>query len=112
MQWVLKNKRLKKGKTYSLSSHFSFLVFGHYWRQSYENTKILHNLCLHFARQDGQDGKKMERKSRNLSDQNTKNQKTKIWDEPMVQKFRKSHKRIKTWIWEFRSSNFLLSNNI
>ena len=26
-------------------------------------TKLLHNLCLHFARQDGQDGKKTERKS-------------------------------------------------
>ena len=39
------------------SSHFSFLVFGHFWQQSYENTKILRNLCLHFARQDGQDGK-------------------------------------------------------
>ena len=35
--------------------------------------KILRNLFLHFARQDGQDGKK--------PDQNTKNQKTKIWDE-------------------------------
>ena len=32
---------------------FWFLVtFGN------EVTKILHNLCLHFARQDGQDGKK------------------------------------------------------
>ena len=40
------------------SSHFSFLVFGHFWRWSYENTKILHNLCLNFDRQDGQDGKK------------------------------------------------------
>ena len=40
------------------SSHFSFLVLGHFWQRSYENTKILHNLCLHFARQDGQDGKK------------------------------------------------------
>ena len=40
------------------SSHFSFLVFGHFWQRSYENTKILCNLCLHFARQDGQDGKK------------------------------------------------------
>ena len=39
------------------SSHFSFLVFGHFWRRNYENTKILHNLCLHFARQEGQDGK-------------------------------------------------------
>ena len=35
-----------------------FLVFGHFWQQSYQNTEILHNLCLHFARQDGQDGKK------------------------------------------------------
>ena len=35
------------------SSHFSFLVFGHFWLRSYENTKILRNLCLHFARQDG-----------------------------------------------------------
>ena len=40
------------------SSHFSFLVFGHFWRQIYKNTKVLCNLCLHFARQDGQDGKK------------------------------------------------------
>ena len=39
-------------------SHFSFLVFGHFWQQNYENTKILRNLCLHFGRQDGQDGKK------------------------------------------------------
>ena len=29
----------------------------------------------------GKTGKKPERKSRNKSDQNTKNQKTKIWDE-------------------------------
>ena len=47
------------------SSHFSFLVFCHFWLRSYENTKILRNLCLHFARQDGQDGKKTARKSRN-----------------------------------------------
>ena len=34
------------------SSHFGFLViFGD------EVTKILHNLCFHFARQDGQDRK-------------------------------------------------------
>ena len=32
------------------SSHFGNEV-------KYENTKILRNLCLHFARQDGQDGK-------------------------------------------------------
>jgi len=28
--------------------------------ESHENTKILHNLCLHFARQDGQDGKRQK----------------------------------------------------
>ena len=38
--------------------HFSFLVFAHFWQRSYENRKILHILCLHFARQDGEDGKK------------------------------------------------------
>ena len=32
--------------------------FGHFWGRSYENTKTLRNLCLHFARQDGQDRKK------------------------------------------------------
>ena len=46
-------------------SFIPFFVFGHFWRQSYKNTKTLCNLCLHFARQDGQDGKKTERKSRN-----------------------------------------------
>ena len=35
------------------SSHFSFLVFGHFWQRSSENTKTVRNLCLHFARQDG-----------------------------------------------------------
>ena len=44
----------------SHSFHFSFLVFCHFWQRSYENMKILHNLCFHFARQDGQDGKKPE----------------------------------------------------
>ena len=39
------------------SSHFSFLAFGHFWRQSHENKKKLPNLFLHFARQDGPDGK-------------------------------------------------------
>ena len=43
------------------SFHFSFLVFGHFWQRSEENTKIvLYNICLHFARQDGQDGKKQK----------------------------------------------------
>ena len=35
------------------SSHFWFLA-----TFNDEVMKILHNLCLHFARQDGQDGKK------------------------------------------------------
>ena len=39
------------------------------------------NLYLHYARQDGQDGKKPERKSPNLCDQNIKKQRTKIWKE-------------------------------
>ena len=34
-----------------------FFIFGHFWQRSYENIKILRNLCLHFARQDGHDGK-------------------------------------------------------
>ena len=33
------------------------MVFGHFWQQSHENKKILCNLCLHFERQDRQDGK-------------------------------------------------------
>ena len=37
--------------------NFSFLVFGRFWQRIYKNTKILHNFCLYFARQDGQDGK-------------------------------------------------------
>ena len=38
-----------------VSFHFSFFVsFGD------KVTKILHNLCLHFARQEGQDGKKQK----------------------------------------------------
>ena len=42
------------------SFHFSILVFGHFWRQSYENRKILRNFCLHLARQDRQDEKKQK----------------------------------------------------
>ena len=42
-----------------------FFVFSQFWRRSYKNMKILNNLCLHFARQDGQDGNLKLRKSRN-----------------------------------------------
>ena len=57
------------------SSHFLFLLFGHFWQRSYKNTKILCNLCLHFVRQDGQDGKK---RKENHSTKVTKISKTKI----------------------------------
>ena len=40
--------------------------------------KILHNLCLHFARQDGQDRKKQKE---NHATEVTKKQKTKTWNE-------------------------------
>ena len=46
--------------------------------------KILRNLCLHFARQDGQDGKK-KRKENHATKvpkiPRTENQKTEIWDD-------------------------------
>ena len=54
-------------------SHFSFFVYGHFWQQSYENKKILHNLSLHFARQDKQDEKNPEN---NLATKVTKIPKT------------------------------------
>ena len=62
---------------------FVHTIFSFWFLVTFGNkvTKILRNLCLHFARQDGQDREKLERKSRNQTDQNTKNQKTKIWDE-------------------------------
>ena len=43
--------------------------------------KILRKICLHFARQDEQDGKNGKKLSQLASDQNTKNQKMKILDE-------------------------------
>ena len=52
-------------------SFIPFLVFG-FWQRSYDNMKILRNLCLHFERQDGQDGKKWKG--------NHANQKMEIWD--------------------------------
>ena len=50
-------------------------MFGNFWQQSHENTKILRNLCLHFARQDGQEGKN---RKENHATKVTKNEK---WDE-------------------------------
>ena len=43
--------------------------------------KILHNFCLHFARQDGQDGKKWKENHATKVTKIPKNQKMKIWDE-------------------------------
>ena len=43
------------------SFRFSFLVFSYFWQQSNENMKILLNICLYFARQDGQDGKQRKK---------------------------------------------------
>ena len=60
-----------KIKSEIISSHFSFFVFGHFWWRSYKNTKILCNLCVHLARQDGQDGKQRKKL--------TKIPKTKRW---------------------------------
>ena len=64
-------------------SHFLFyyyfvhLIFGHFWRRSYENTKILRNLCLHFARQDGQDVQDGKKRKENHTTKVTKIPKTK-----------------------------------
>ena len=43
-------------------SFILFFIFGHFWRQSYKNKKMLRNLCLRFSRQHGQDGKKTGKK--------------------------------------------------
>ena len=56
------------------SSHFSFLVFAHFWQRSYKNAKILHILCLHCVKQDGQDRKKRKENHKYLKP------KTKLWD--------------------------------
>jgi len=82
------------------SSFFSFLGFGHFCRWSYENTKILRNLCLHFARQDGQEGKKTGKKITQLKW--SKYQKPKIWDEeniyPPLQQYMKSNSTMESHI--------------
>ena len=59
---------------------------------------MLHNLCLQFVRQDRQD-RKTGRKACNLSDKNTKNQKTKIWDEQNKYLQEKKRRHIKKSYW-------------
>ena len=73
------------------SSNFSFLVtFGN------QNMKILHNICLHFARKDGQDGKKAEKethaakvtkipKTKRRKHGMNQQQNLKIWPTPSLQ---------------------------
>ena len=57
-----------------------------------EVTKILCNLRLHFARQDGQEGKKTERKSRDLSDKIPKTKRQKYgMNETSVEFIKKSN---------------------
>ena len=55
-------------------SSITFFVFGHFWRQSYENTKILHNLCLHLV---GQAGQEQQKRKENHTTKVTKIPKTK-----------------------------------
>ena len=57
------------------SSHFSFLV-----TFAKEVTKILSNLCLHFARQDGLDGKNRKENHTTLVTKIHKKQERKKWD--------------------------------
>ena len=71
------------------SSHFSFLVFGHFWRLNYENTKILRNLCLHFARQDG------KKRKENRATAMTKIPKTKRRKFGMIETFVAIYENIK-----------------
>ena len=61
------------------SSHFLFLV-----TLGDKVTKILHNLCLHFPRQDGQDGKKWKENHATKVTKIPKDKKTKIWDEQHI----------------------------
>ena len=68
------------------SSHFSFLIFGRFWQRSYENTKIFCNLCLLFARQDGQN-EKIKKWKENQATKVTKIPKTKrqkYWMKPSI----------------------------
>ena len=67
------------------SSHFLNLVFGHFGN---EVTKILCNLCLHFARQDGKNKKKRKENHANNVTKipKTKRQKYGMNETPILQK--------------------------
>ena len=68
------------------TSHFSFFVFDHFWRWSYKNTKISHNLCLHFARQDEQEGENRKENHATKVTKIPKNKKQKGMNETQVMK--------------------------
>ena len=61
-------------------------IFGFWFLVTFGNeaTKILHNLCLHFAKHDGQDGKKQKENHTTKVIKIPKTQKTKIWDERYI----------------------------
>ena len=75
------SKTTEKGKKSTKVSFIPFLVFGHFWRRSYKNMRILHNLFLHFARQAGQVGKKWKENHATKVTKIPKYQKMKILDE-------------------------------
>ena len=52
---LLQNMADKNALSVTNVTFAPFLVFGHFWLL--KNTKILCNICLHFARQDRQDEK-------------------------------------------------------
>ena len=69
------------------SSHVSFLVLVTFGDKV---LKILHNLCLHFVRQDGQD---IKNRKENHATKVTKTPKTKYW---MNETFKKLLLQLKT----------------
>ena len=70
--------------------------------------KILRKLCLHFARQDGQDGKKQKE---NQATKVTKNQNTKIWDERNIYVQLQAHEAARSLRKETKIENFAKISN-
>ena len=74
-------------KSQHIKTYVSFIPFFIFWflvtfGDEVTKKKILRNLCLHFARHDGQDGKKQKENHATIVTKIcTKNQKTKIWDQ-------------------------------
>ena len=68
------------GQVMFRSSHFSFLVFCHFWRRSYKNRNSYIIFVYILQCKMG----KMKKMKENLANKVTKNQKTKIWDEQNI----------------------------